>query len=113
MLSAFTCLDGIEFLMYAAALFGFRIFDPIPLARQTANPAAFIRHAGARSPGEDRQSKTRRGPFGMPARRLQGVRSRLLPPALIRWRSPAARGSQGEISWGAGRKPLLSIGSLS
>jgi len=25
-----------EFLMYAIALFGFRIFDPIPLARRTA-----------------------------------------------------------------------------
>ncbi len=27
---------GFEFLMYAIALFGFRIFDPIPMARQTA-----------------------------------------------------------------------------
>lgn len=27
---------GFEFLMYAIALFGFRLFDPIPLARQTA-----------------------------------------------------------------------------
>jgi hypothetical protein len=37
---------SVEFLMYAIVLFGFRIFDPIPLARQTAISSAG-RNAGA------------------------------------------------------------------
>jgi signal transduction histidine kinase len=96
---------AIEYLMYAIALFGFRIFDPIPLARQTAIEQL---HAGMLV--LDHQGKiVSLNPaacaiLGSPLKRMLGrpIQDLLPASAGLIGDHPVAGEGMGEISLGSG-----------
>jgi PAS domain S-box-containing protein len=95
---------ALEYLMYAIALFGFRIFDPIPLARQTAIEQL---HSGmmvldpqgrivSLNPAAERV-------FHLPAKRLIGQSARELLPAYLEGYPDDAEKTAIELSIGDGQ----------